>query len=275
MRFVAPYRIVGLGNLALHFHPDHLADLRASGLTDDTIRGAGVYSLRPSDFSLFFYRGKNLDHLKTVLCFPYKAGSFARIKLFPPIPGSDGKLMKYSQPTDTSARLYMPFPIADGDIVICEGEKKTLAAHQAGLNAVGIGGVWNWLSAGQPIDDLVAVEWDGHDVTIIPDSDVFPRVNLPRAIYALGCELRTLGGNVYVARIPQEGSAKVGLDDYLIAGGKVSELEVFALSHSIFKSAAWWHGKWKFKNTLKAAQKKEPGFAPGLTKKGETTMPSP
>ena len=55
MQFSAPYALVGdSAKLALHFHPDHLADLRASGLSDETIRQAGVYSLRPCDIALFF-----------------------------------------------------------------------------------------------------------------------------------------------------------------------------------------------------------------------------
>lgn len=32
-------------------HPDQLADLRESGLSDDTIRAAGIHSVRPCDFS--------------------------------------------------------------------------------------------------------------------------------------------------------------------------------------------------------------------------------
>ena len=250
MRFVAPYSIVETGNLALHFHPDHLADLRASGLTDGTIRGAGVYSLRPSDIALFFNARRGTpEEIRSALCFPYAGGTFARIKLFPAL-----SKMKYAEPAQTSARLYVPFSINNGDIVVCEGEKKTLAACQAGLNAVGVGGVWTWVSHGQPIDDLAGVEWNGRDAIIIPDSDVFVRVDLLRAIYALGCELRTFGAAVLVARIPQGSSNKVGLDDYLVAGGTVREIEVFALSHSIFKGATWWYGKWKLKNTLEHTQ---------------------
>jgi hypothetical protein len=41
MQFSAPYALVGdSANLALHLYPDHLADLRASGLNDKTIRQA-------------------------------------------------------------------------------------------------------------------------------------------------------------------------------------------------------------------------------------------
>src|SRR5215813_13483500 len=169
MQFIAPYTVVGDGaNLALHLHPHHLADLRASELNDETIRRAGVYSLRPCDMALFFSTRRGVpSEIKTALCFPYQGGDFARIKLFPSL----GK-MKYAQPPKTSARLYMPFEVADGQVYACEGEKKTLAAHQMGMNAIGIGGLWNWLTNGDPVGDLNLIEWEGRDVVIIPDSDV-------------------------------------------------------------------------------------------------------
>ena len=244
MLFGAPYTLVGDGsNLALRLHPDHLADLRDSGLTDETIRTAGVYSLRPRDIALFFNLRRGVPaEIETALCFPYQGGTFARIKLFPAL----GR-MKYAQPPGTPTRLYIPFTINDVVVYLCEGEKKTLAAHQAGLNAVGIGGVWSWLSNGQPIDDLNLIEWDGREVTIIPDSDVWQRVDLLRPVYALGRELRTQGATMYVAQLPQPGALKVGVDDFVVAGGKVGELDVFSLGHRIFKSAAWWHGRWKLK----------------------------
>ena len=40
MNFTAPYSIVFVGSLAVRFHSEHLANLRASGLSDDTIRAA-------------------------------------------------------------------------------------------------------------------------------------------------------------------------------------------------------------------------------------------
>jgi len=253
MQYVAPYSLVSVGNLALHFHPDHLADLRASGLSDETIKAAGVYSMSPSDFLEFFSGhsklGKELRAtVKTALAFPYQGHTFARIKLFPAL----GR-MKYAQPPKTNARLYMPFPVDDRPMILTEGEKKTLAAHQVGLNAVGIGGVWSWIKDGEPIDDLNLLRWSGCDVTIIPDSDVFRRGDLLRAIYALGRELRALGANVLIAEIPQGGTEKVGLDDFLFAGGNMEELEVFSLSHRIFKSCEYWHGRWKIQAALKAA----------------------
>ena len=250
MQFSAPYILVGDStNLLLHFHVDHLADLRKSGLTEDTIRAAGVYSIRPRDIALFFSARKGVPpSIETALCFPYQGGEFARIKLFPAL----GK-MKYAQPPGTSARLYMPFPIGAGAVYVCEGEKKTLAAHQAGMNAAGIGGLWNWLIKGEAIDDLKLIEWDGRDVVIIPDSDVFQRQDLLRAVYALGRELRERGAAVSVAEIPQPGQEKIGLDDYLFAGGRVEDLETFNLGGKAFRPASFWYGRWKMKAAALAA----------------------
>ena len=249
MMFTAPYSIIGSIKVALHFHPLHLADLRASGLSNETIRAAGVYSIRPCDIAHFFDLRRGVPReIESALCFPYQGANFARIKLFPAL----GK-MKYAQPPGTGARLYMPFSVRAGEVTVAEGEKKTLAAHQAGFKAVGIGGVWNWLSEGEPIADLKLINWDGREVTIIPDSDVFGRANLLRAVYALGCELRILGASVLVGQIPQQAGVKVGLDDFLVIGGNVRNLDVFALGHRIFTSARWWHKKWKFEKAVRAA----------------------
>jgi len=58
---------------------------------------------------------------------------------------------------------------------------------------------------------------------------------------------------VYVAQLPQPGAVKIGVDDFVVAGGKVGELDVFSLGQRIFKSVAWWHGQWKFRKGVVAA----------------------
>lgn len=131
------------------------------------------------------------------------------------------------QPPKTGARLYAPFQVNDA-VLLCEGEKKTLAAYQAGFNAVGIGGVWNWLMHGELIEDLKAINWDGRECTIIPDSDVFRRNDLLRAIYALGRELRALGAVVNVAELPERESKKPGWMTFSLQAGISNRWKAFA-----------------------------------------------
>jgi len=57
---------------------------------------------------------------------------------------------------------------------------------------------------------------------------------------------------VYVMQTPQLNRAKVGLDDVIEGGGRVSEVEVLSLGHRIFKRAAYWHSSWKFQKALAA-----------------------
>jgi len=66
-------------------------------------------------------------------------------------------------------------------------------------------------------------------------------------------QIALLGARVLVAQIPQHDAVKVGIDDYLVRGGRVSELEVVSLGHRLFKSIAHWHGRWKFQKALMAA----------------------
>ena len=106
---------------------------------------------------------------------------------------------------------------------------------------------------GRPIDDLKLIECDGRDVVIIPDSDVFQRQDLLRAVYAFGRELRERGAAVSVSEIQQPGQEKIGLDDYLVTGGSVDDLETFTLGGQAFRSASFWYGRWKLKTATLAA----------------------
>lgn len=132
MQYVAPYSFIPTGNLVLHLHADDLAYLRASGLNDETIRAAGVYSISPRDMAHFFNRRGVPAEIETALCFPYQGGEFARMKLFPSLGN-----MKYAQPPKTGARLYAPFTVKPGDIVVTEGEKKDACGIPGGIECRG------------------------------------------------------------------------------------------------------------------------------------------
>ena len=70
-----------------NLHPDHLADLRKSGLTDETIRAAGIYTVTPGDL------GKKLgglgNNVVSALAFPYTGfDGYERFKVW----REDGKI---------------------------------------------------------------------------------------------------------------------------------------------------------------------------------------
>jgi hypothetical protein len=181
-------------------HADHLADLRKSGLTDETIRAAGIYTVTPGDI------GKKLgglgNNVVSALAFPYPGfDCYERFKVW----REDGKTgPKYLQKTGTPNHLYL-LPTVDlqGDspLLLVEGEKKALALMQAGYQVVGLSGIWNWCEKGQgykrakesrPIPDFGLVNWK-RPVTILFDSDAADNPNVRLAAWRLAREVAKRG----------------------------------------------------------------------------------
>ena len=137
----------------------HLADLRASGLSDDTIRAAGLYSEeRPHALSEIIGR----TYPKTcgaALVFPFHlpgqpAYAF-RIKPTTPRLGKPGRngqrrAIKYDQSSEAGQLVYLPpwaresgaLQDATQILYLTEGEKKSLTLDQLRLPCVGLCGVW-------------------------------------------------------------------------------------------------------------------------------------
>ncbi len=115
-------------NAALSFHPDHLADLAKSGLTEDDARAAGIYSARPGDIPRLV--GRDMPDGTSALVFPYHGcDGFVRVKLFPPLVSADGSATRYLQRVRAVCRLYIPPSVAPllaepaHPLAITEGEK--------------------------------------------------------------------------------------------------------------------------------------------------------
>lgn len=237
-------------------HPEHLADLRRSGLTDATIAAAGIRSLPPGELSRAL--GARLaERVTSAYLIPYPdADGFARLKLFPPVATADGGTMRYHQPPGSAPRLYLPprarAALADPSVslFVVEGEKKTLAGDQAGRACVGLGGLWNWRADGRPIRDLDRLDWVSRAVVILPDSDVWTRPDLLQPVYALGRELESRGATIAVLKLPAgPDGAKQGLDDFLCSRSaeNLDALPRLPLKHPAFSRAVeWWKG-WRVK----------------------------
>jgi len=183
-----------------NLHADHLADLRKSGLIDETIEAAGIYTVTPGDI------GKKLgglgNNVLTAMAFPYPGfDGFERFKVW----YEDGKTgPKYIQKTGTQNHLYFPPGVdlkGDSHLLLVEGEKKALSLMQAGFQVVGVGGIWNWCERGQgykrpkgarPVPDFDLVNWK-RPVTILFDSDGADNPKVRLAAWRLAREVAKRG----------------------------------------------------------------------------------
>ena len=229
------------------------------------IPAMGVYSVKPDDISKLV--GWNPEGVGSALAFPYPGvKGFCRIKVFPPYQDNKGRKVKYLQRKGSGIHLYI-LPPVQGQIsnptmplYFTEGEKKAAKAVQEGLACIGLGGLWNWIekTTGEGIDELGRIAWPERKVIIVPDSDIWTRPDLQKAVFAFGKELEKKGAKVLVIVIPQDDDEKLGIDDFLCkhSRAEVESLKKLPLKHpSLKQHLQWWKG-W--------IQKKQIGPAPAV-----------
>src|SRR5262245_2726146 len=107
-----PERLVrGNGAMTLNLHPEALADLRRSGVSDATIIEAGIYTPAPGELPRLL-SARLVDQVHHVMVFPYEVFSasglwrrddeFLRCELFPPVRDSEGHTIRYYQRAGTA-----------------------------------------------------------------------------------------------------------------------------------------------------------------------------
>lgn len=229
----------------------HFESLKVRGFTIETIVSAGLKSV-------------TADDIKTILGFNPPPGPEARrlglsgspgigIPFFDLLNGRlrltrfrldypaeiNGKPAKYLSPKGAGNILYFPpdcgEKLSDNSIplIITEGEFKVLAAHQAGLFAVGLIGVWGWKTRvgsnllSSVIADFDLINFNGRKIIIVYDSDAATNPSVEKARHALEFELYHRGaGRVYLIDLPVDEEErpmsqmqKVGLDDFILKYG--------------------------------------------------------
>jgi len=225
--------ITNTSPLLLSHHREHL---HQSGLTDETIQAAGIYSVTDTAKAgeLLGWNGPGPAPAIALLYFDMD-GAVTSTVLRPdnPVQRKDGSKPKYESPQGAEPRLYFtPEALVPADkwrdrsqpIIVVEGIKKALAAVQAGVPAISAQGttVWHDIKYREETD-----QWRLHsDFNRIPlkDRTVFiafdggDTTHNPHVILAearLASMLLDAGADVQLLRIPAQGTAKVGLDDYL------------------------------------------------------------
>jgi hypothetical protein len=216
-----------------HLTRVHLENLRASGLTDETIKQSGVYSADEEQVvSLLGTRRfrtsglvfpNHLDHLG--------GGEYAQVR----IDDITRAATKYVSPKGHVPRVYMPpgmdpAVLQDTNVwlVIVEGAKKALKAQQEGLQALALPGmnssrtrlgkVDSKDTSSVPLPDFERIAWVGRKVVVVPDSDVAYKDYVTEGARSLAALLTARGAHVVTVRLPEEKrGVKVGLDDYLLS----------------------------------------------------------
>ena len=205
--------------------PDMLADLRRSGLTDDTITLMACNGIRPKELPL---NGAVSAYQLPYFNLDGSVNCFSRLKFVPEVLNANGKKIKYWQEKGSAPHLYLP-PRVDWrrmaqdtavPLIVTEGEKKAAAGCQAGLRVLGIGGAWNWTSTLDNGDKLTLpmldeFQWTGRPVGICPDSDAWhddkTGWNIRQAFFALAKALQQRGAIVRFVVLPDLHGVKAGL----------------------------------------------------------------
>ncbi len=195
--------------------PEHLEDLRKSGLTDETLTAQFIRSVPPS--MIAYVLGFDLPAVRSALLFPFRspAGGFmdhVRVKIFPTLTSADGHSIKYLQPKKSPPRLYFIAAClsevleSEAPLWVVEGEKKALHVAQRGLPTVGFCGVEGWHAKVERrlLPDFDAIRLRGRIVEVLPDGDYKTNPNVARAIQRFGAALTARGARPRVVLLPSE-----------------------------------------------------------------------
>jgi hypothetical protein len=213
--------------------PEHLGDLRKSGLSNATIAAHGFRSVPPTMIRALLGgwdvppdpRAPEKPHIRSAMLIPHPDPravladargpwmDHVQVRLYPPLPPSEERegSLKYGGPKGQAPRLYFPRPgIAEvlggpaEPLWLVEGSKKALAAAQLGLPAVGFPGVDGWHRKGTHdlLPDFHLIPLQGRALRLVPDADVETNPTVARAIRQLADALRRRGARPELVVLP-------------------------------------------------------------------------
>jgi putative DNA primase/helicase len=205
----------------------HLDALRARGLTDATIKAAGIFSTADRIKLASILDRKSCPFKSAALVIPYTdmdgGNGYARVR--PDVPRvSAKKPVKYESPAEQRNQIYIPPGVADvlsdsaRGLVVTEGEFKALAASQHGYPCIGLVGIFGWAMKNHEslLPEMERIAWRPRRVFVAFDSDIADKPDVQDAEARLSAQLTNRGAIVRVVRIPAgPAGEKQGLDDYL------------------------------------------------------------
>jgi hypothetical protein len=214
-------------------HPEHLADLRKSGITDETRALQKIRSVPPDMIDAL--AGRRVPAAVTsayVIPFPDRWGGWldhVRMRLFPEVTELrgdhvtehrgpwryNGGRLKYLVRRHSEPRLFFALrtmrAALDGPdpVWIAEGPKKALALSQLGLPAVAIESAWSWHPRGSRalLPDFAQLALKNRIVELVPDGDLNTNTAIAWSLRQLADALRAVGARPRLVRLPRAASA--------------------------------------------------------------------
>jgi len=153
-----------------------------------------------------------------------------------PQPDAKGRPRKYLLPKGAGVRLDCPPrcqpSLADPGIPLwlTEGQKKADALASHGAVAICLLGVWNFkgknaFGGTTLLADFDFISFNSREVRLVFDSDVLTVPSVRKAVERLTEHLSRKGAAVRMVYLPPVAGKKVGVDDYLVAGHTLHDLE--------------------------------------------------
>jgi DNA polymerase I-like protein with 3'-5' exonuclease and polymerase domains len=232
----------------LQLLPHHLSHLEASGLTIETIKKAGISSITDPDQARaeLNWRTEGRSPPVPAIWIPYPGADYSRLHPDDPRIDKHRRPIKYEAPVGRPSKIYIPRSMAPQiddpaeRLWVTEGEKKALAACQAGLATAAAPGVNSFHDVEarrraqhegrdnrQLHPDFNALKIDGREVVIVFDADIDDKPPVARAAAELAQMLRARGAATQISYLPaNDGDGpKTGIDDlYVRLGGNGKEL---------------------------------------------------
>jgi hypothetical protein len=138
-----------------------------------------------------------------------------------------GKPVKYETPTDQRNGLDVPPGVGAQlgnpavPMFVTEGTKKADCAAVHGLCCVALMGVWSWRGTNTAGGKVALADWqdvalNGRKIIIAYDGDVQRKEPVRAAMGALSKYLAIKGAKIEYLHLPDTGTDKIGLDDFLV-----------------------------------------------------------
>jgi hypothetical protein len=231
------------GGYGMRLRPEHQELLRASAISPEVAQARGYTSV--TEQSVLKGKGFSKPQCRVpALLIPIHGttGEVVGYECRPNTPRMTdaGRVLKYEKPAGCSNRLDVPPAVLPAlrdpsvQLFITEGARKVDAAVTAGLACVGLSGVYGWrytdrdTGAKVALGDFEDVALNDREVVIAFDSDVMTKPEVRKALSRFRAFLESRGARTLVC-VPPGDDGKVGLDDYLAAGGTRETLQSLAV----------------------------------------------